>query len=381
MRIGINTRFLIKNRQEGLGVYTQEVSQRLAKMYPEHEWYFIFDRQYDESFITSSNITPIISYPSARHPLLWYWWFEKSLPKQFSKHRLDMFFSTDSYLSLSAKIPQLLTVHDLAFEYFPKSIPWLVHQYYQYFIPRYCRKANQLIAISNHTKDDIISKYEIKESKIHTIYNGVSNEFSVLNPIEIQNVRNQFTQQKPYFLYVGAIHPRKNVISILQAFEKLKTSHPDLPHQLMIVGRNAWDNQSFVDYLNNMEHRKDIIWMESLEKSTLVKIIGAATSMVYVSLYEGFGLPVLESMASGVTVITSKNSPMEEIVQDGGRIVSPLDVQEISNAMYQIATDENLRISLNLKSKIISHQYHWDKTAQETGQLIEQMLSQINIIR
>ena len=73
MRIGINTRFLIKNRQEGLGVYTQEVSQRLAKIYPEHEWYFIFDRQYDESFITSSNITPIISYPSARHPLLWYW--------------------------------------------------------------------------------------------------------------------------------------------------------------------------------------------------------------------------------------------------------------------------------------------------------------------
>ena len=381
MRIGINTRFLIKNRQEGLGVYTQEVSQRLAKIYPEHEWYFIFDRQYDESFITSSNITPIISYPSARHPLLWYWWFEKSLPKQFSKHRLDMFFSTDSYLSLSAKIPQLLTVHDLAFEYFPKSIPWLVHQYYQYFIPKYCRKANQLIAISNHTKNDILLKYQIEENKIHTISNGVSDEFSVLSPIEIQSIRNQYSQQKPYFLYVGAVHPRKNVISILQAFEKLKTSHPDLPHQLLIVGRNAWDNQSFLDYLNNMQHRKDVIWMESLERLALVQVIGAAIAMVYISLYEGFGLPVLESMASGVTVITSINSPMEEIVQDAGLVVNPLDIHQIANAMYQIAIDENLRNSLNSKSKKISHLYHWDKTARETGLLIEQMLDKIEIVQ
>ncbi|HUH75432.1 MAG TPA: glycosyltransferase family 1 protein [Chitinophagales bacterium] len=381
MRIGINARFLIKNRQEGLGVYTQEVSQRLAKMYPEHEWYFIFDRQYDESFITSSNITPVIAYPSARHPLLWYWWFEKSLPKQFSKHRLDMFFSTDSYLSLSAKIPQLLTVHDLAYEYFPKSIPWLVHQYYQNFIPRYCRKANQLIAISNHTKQDLLLKYQIEENKIHTIPNGVSSEFSVLKPSEIQEVKAQYTRHQPYFLYVGAVHPRKNVISILQAFEKMKTSQPDLPHQLVIVGRNAWDNQSFMDYLNKMQYRKEVIWMESLEKSTLVKIIGAATAMVYVSLYEGFGLPVLESMASGVTVITSENSPMEEIVQDGGCIVSPLDIDEISGAMTRLATDESLRLELNTKSKIISQQYHWDKTAQQTGKVIEEMLNKINSSR
>lgn len=377
MRIGINTRFLIKNRQEGLGVYTQEVSQRLAKMYPEHEWYFIFDRKFDESFITSSNITPIISYPSARHPLLWYWWFEKSLPQQFSKHRLDLFFSTDSYLSLSAKIPQLLTVHDLAFEHFPNSIPWLVREYYQYFTPRFCQKADQLIAISNHTKADIVNNYQIEESKIHTIPNGVSDEFSVLSPIKIQSIRNQFTLGKPYFLYVGAVHPRKNVISILKAFEKLKTSHPDLPHQLLIVGRNAWDNQSFSDYLINMQHRKDVIWMESLEKLILVKIIGAATAMVYISLSEGFGLPVLESMASGVTVITSENSPMEEIVQDAGLIVSPLDIHQISNAMYQIAIDENLRTSLTLKSKNHSQQYHWDKTTQETGKIIEQMLDKI----
>lgn len=381
MRIGINARFLIKNRQEGLGVYTQEVSQRLAKIYPEHEWYFIFDRQYDESFITSSNITPVIAYPSARHPLLWYWWFEKSLPKQFSKHRLDMFFSTDSYLSLSTKIPQLLTVHDLAFEYFPKSIPWLVHQYYQYFTPRYCHKANQLIAISNHTKEDILLKYQIEANKIHTIPNGVSNEFSVLNPIEIQTIRNQFSQGKPYFLYVGAIHPRKNVISILQAFEQLKTAYPDLPHQLLIVGRNAWDNQSLVDYLNNMQHQKEVIWKESLERHTLEKIIGAATAMVYLSLYEGFGLPVLESMASGVTVITSENSPMEEIVQDTGLIVAPLDIHQISSAMYQLATDESLRTSLNIKSKIKSQEYHWDITAQETGKVIEQMLNQIKLVR
>ena len=205
--------------------------------------------------------------------------------------------------------------------------------------------------------------------------------FSNIKLKKIQSIRNQYSQQKPYFLYVGAVHPRKNVISILQAFEKLKTSHPDLPHQLLIVGRNAWDNQSFLDYLNNMQHRKDVIWMESLERLALVQVIGAAIAMVYISLYEGFGLPVLESMASGVTVITSINSPMEEIVQDAGLVVNPLDIHQIANAMYQIAIDENLRNSLNSKSKKISHLYHWDKTARETGLLIEQMLDKIEIVQ
>lgn len=375
MRIGINTRFLLKNRMEGIGVYTQEVSQRLACMYPEHEWIFFFDRAFDESFITSSNITPVVVDPPARHPLLWYWWFEKSLPKAFSKYQADLFFSTDSYLSLSTSIPQLLTVHDLAFEYYPKSIPWLVNQYYRHYTPLFCKKADHIIAISDQTKKDIISHYGISGQKVSTIPNGVSDDFKVLNESDISSVRAQFSRQRPYFLYVGAVHPRKNLISVLKSFEQFKIQYPDLPHLLLIVGRKAWDNKELIEYYHGMQHRENVIWLEDIQRKDLISITAGATAMLYISLYEGFGLPVLESISSGVTVITSTNSPMADIIQDAGLIVSPKDIREIVAAMYKIASDDVFRIHLNQKSRARSQNYHWDHTARTTGELINSMLS------
>lgn len=374
MRIGINTRFLLKDRLEGIGVYTQEVSQRLAKLYPEHEWYFLFDRAFDDSFITSDNITPIVTSPPARHPFLWYWWFEKSLPKKIEKHQIDLFFSTDSYLSLSVRIPQLLTVHDLAFEYFPAGIPWLVNQYYRHYTPLYCQKADHLIAISNQTRKDIVAHYHIDDEKISTISNGVSDDFRVLNEKEITSTRKRFSRQLPYFLYVGAVHPRKNVISVLKSFELFKAQYPDYPHLLLIVGRNAWDNRELLEFYNSMQYRNDVIWLEKIKREELTAITGSAIAMLYLSLYEGFGLPVLESMSSGVTVITSQNSPMEEIVQDAGLVVAPLEIQEVVAAMHKIASDDTFRNTLQQKSLFRSKNYHWDITAQETGKLIERML-------
>ncbi len=374
MRIGINTRFLLKNRMEGIGVYTQEVSKRLAHMYPEHEWIFFFDRAFDASFITSSNISPVVVNPPSRHPFLWYWWFEKSLPKAFLKYKTDLFFSTDSYLSLSAKIPQLLTVHDLAFEYYPKGIPWLVNQYYRHYTPLYCKRADHIIAISDQTKKDIIAHYNINDEKISTIPNGVSDDFRVLTEAEIISTRKQFSRQLPYFLYVGAVHPRKNVISVLKSFEQFKIQYPDLPHLLLIVGRNAWDNSELLEYYNSMQYRNNVVWLENITREDLTAITGSATAMLYLSLYEGFGLPVLESMSSGVTVITSQNSPMEEIVQDTGLIVAPLEIQEIVSAMYKIASDDGCRNKLQQKTVLRSKSYHWDLTAQKTGALITSML-------
>lgn len=375
MRIGINTRFLLKDRLEGIGVYTQEVSQRLARLYPEHEWYFLFDRAFDDSFITSDNITPIVTFPPARHPFLWYWWFEKSLPKTFEKHQIDLFFSTDSYLSLSAKLPQLLTVHDLAFEYFPEGIPWLVNQYYRHYMPRFCHKSDHLIAISEQTQRDIVTHYHIRDEKISTIPNGVSDDFHVLNEEEIAATQKRFSRQLPYFLYVGAVHPRKNVISVLKSFEQFKIQYPDFPHLLLIVGRNAWDNSELLEYYNSMQFRNDVIWLENIVRKDLTDITGSATAMLYLSLYEGFGLPVLESISTGVAVITSQNSPMEEIVQDAGVAVNPMEVQEVVAAMYKIVSDDVFRNLLRNKSMQRSKHYHWDITARKTGNLIEKMLS------
>ncbi|MCO5231316.1 MAG: glycosyltransferase family 4 protein [Chitinophagales bacterium] len=370
MRIGINTRFLLKDKLEGIGVYTQEVSNRIVNILPEHDWYFIFDRNYDEKFISNEKITPLISSPPARHPLLWYCWFEKSLPRLFSKNKIDLFFSPDGYLSLSSNIPQLLTIHDIAFEYYPQSIPWLVNKYYRYYTPKYCEKAHHIFTISQHTQSDIINNYNVNALKTSVIPNGVSEDFKPLSEPQKSVVKNKYTQGKPYFLYVGAIHPRKNVISIFQAFEQYKNTNPNSPYKLVVVGRKAWDNIALMDFYAQMKYKQDIVWLENIPREQLTQIIGTATTMIYLSLYEGFGLPVIESMACGVTCITSLNSPMEEVISDGGIIVNPLNISEISNAMTQISSNQPFLQQLNNKSLERSKKYSWDIAAQSIANKI-----------
>lgn len=370
MRIGINTRFLIKDKLEGIGIYTQEVSKRLVQMHPEHEWFFFFDRTYDEQFIFSQNVQPVVIYPSARHPFLWYWWFERSLPKKLQQHKIDKFFSPDSYLSLNTNIPQILTVHDIAYEYYPETIPWLANKYYRHYFPKFCDKAESIIAISDHTRQDLVNHYQINEEKIFTIPNGVSPDFK---PLELQQqdlVFHRYSGGRPFFIYVGAIHPRKNVLTLLKAFEAFKQEHPDLPHQLILVGRKAWHNEELMNFYQQMKYKDQVIWMDHIQRQDLIQLISSATAMLYLSLYEGFGLPVLEAMACGTVNITSLHSPMEEIVKDAGLIVPPQSIQEIVNAMYTVATDENYRNQLEKRGIELSKEYQWDYTAQKTSDLI-----------
>ena len=171
MRIAINTRFLLSGKLEGIGMYTQEIFKRVVQQMPEHEFYFLFDRPFSDEFIFAKNVIPLVVSPPARHPFLWYWWFEKSIPKILKKHKIDLFISPDGYCSLNTTIPQILTIHDLGFEHFPMHVPFLVRNYYQYFTPKYCEKSAKILAVSQFTKNDIVEKYGIAASKIDVVYN------------------------------------------------------------------------------------------------------------------------------------------------------------------------------------------------------------------
>nr|HQU58994.1 glycosyltransferase [Saprospiraceae bacterium] len=141
MKIAINTRFLLAGKLEGIGRYTYEVSRRLVQQQPGDEFIFFFDRPYDPEFCFGPNVQPVVLPPPARHPLLWYVWFEWSIAWALKHYRPDVFFSPDSYLSLRSATPTVLTVHDLAFEHFPEQVPALVKRYYRHFMPRYCHRA------------------------------------------------------------------------------------------------------------------------------------------------------------------------------------------------------------------------------------------------
>ena len=154
---------------EGFGWYTYEIVKRMVEKHPEHTFLFFFDRPYEQQFIFAENVEPIVLSPAARHPFLFVWWFEVAVASALKKHKADVFFSPDGYLSLRTTIPQVAVIHDLNFEHYPKDVPWLVRKYYNYFFPRFARKAAHIITVSETSKQDIIQQYSIAPSRISAV--------------------------------------------------------------------------------------------------------------------------------------------------------------------------------------------------------------------
>ena len=372
MKIAVNTRFLLKDKLEGIGMYTQEIFKRVVQQMPEHEFYFLFDRPFSSAFIFEKNVTPIVVSPPARHPFLWYWWFEKSVPKVLKENNIDLFISPDGYVSLNTNIPQIITIHDLGFEHFPKHVPFLVRKYYQYFTPKYCKKATKILAVSEFTKRDIISRYKIDKQKIDVVYNGfdVESEKSKAKSQEKEILTAYCLLNTEYFIFIGAIHPRKNVLGLLKAFEHFKSAFSH-QHKLVIVGRKAWMNDELENFYQQMKFKDEVIWIEKVERSDLLQLLQKSFALVYPSFFEGFGIPILEAMSLGVPVITSNVSSMSEVAGNAAILVNPNNTSEIADAMNLLITDENLRTDLIAKGKIRAQYFDWNISAKKVVEIIK----------
>ena len=210
MKIVVNTRLLIKDKLEGIGWFTYETLKRITKAHPEHQFYFLFDRKYDDSFIFSDNITPIILSPQARHPILFKIWFNWSVHRFLKKINADLFVSPDGYLSLPTKIPQVAVMHDLNFEHYPEFLPKHITKYYTTYFPLFAKKATKIVTVSNFSKQDIVTQYAINPQKIDVVYNGINQRFRPLD-LGLQNkIRAQYTKGAPFFIYVGSLNPKRS---------------------------------------------------------------------------------------------------------------------------------------------------------------------------
>jgi len=361
MRIGVNTRVLLKHRMEGVARYIYEITKRMVLAHPEDDFIFFFDRDYDDEFLFADNVTGIIITPQARHPLLWYTWFEMSLPKALVDHKIDVFFSPDTYLSLKSKVPTLLTSHDLAYLHYPKHIPLLVRHYYKHYFPRFHKRADHIIAVSQSTKEDIVNQYTIDPDKITVAYNACADHFKPISSVEKVNVRLKYTNGKPYFIYLGSIHPRKNIIRLVKAFEMFCKTNSD--YRLIILGRWAWNNDIIASAITNSKVTNQIILIDDME-GDISDILAAAEALVYVSLFEGFGLPLLEAMQCQVPVITSDRTALKEVAKEAALLVDPESVEEIAAAMFRITSDGELRDRLVYQGGLRVKRFSWDEAAE-----------------
>ncbi len=216
----------------------------MVRSNPEHEFVFFFDRPYDHDFIFGSNVTPVVAGPPARHPVLFLWWFEITVPRLLQQHQPDVFLSPDGYLSLRASTPSVAVMHDLNFEHYPRDLPFLVRHYYRTMFPRFARKASRILTVSHYSANDIISRYGVDKGRVDVAYNGASHFFTPSAIDEQQETRRQLSGGHPFLLYVGALHPRKNIVNMLGAFDHYKSTFPDDPVKLLVVGEKMWKNRA-----------------------------------------------------------------------------------------------------------------------------------------
>lgn len=374
MNIAVNTRLLLKNRLEGIGWFCLESLHRIAPRHPEHNFIFIFDRPFNESFICSDNVIPIVLYPPARHPFLYYTWFELSIPLALMKYKADLFFSPEGYLSLTSNVPQVNVIHDLNFEHYPQDLPWLESHYYRYFFPKYARKAKRIATVSEYSKKDIIDQYQISPDKIDVVYDGGYELFSPVTDEEKEKIKSIYTQCCDYFVFVGSLHPRKNISNLFRAYDIFRKS-TEKEIKLVIVGEKKWWTSEIQEAYDNLEYKEDVVFTGRLAPKLLNQIIGSALAMTYVSYFEGFGIPIVEAFLCGTAVITSNVTSMPEVAGDAALYVDPFSPHSISEAMKKIAYDPELRMQLIAKGTERQYVFTWDKTADKLWDCIEKVIS------
>ncbi|WP_372935538.1 glycosyltransferase family 4 protein [Mariniphaga sediminis] len=373
MRIAVNTRLLLKGKLEGIGWFSFETLRRITQNHPEHQFIFIFDRPYSEDFIFSKNIIPVVIGPPARHPILFYLWFEYQIPRVLKKYKADLFLSPDGYLSLKTKVPQLAVIHDINFVHRPKDFPWIIEKYYNRFFPEFARKATRIATVSNYSKEDIIRSFNVERDKIDVVFDGVNESFQPL-PSEKQNrIRQEYTGGAPYFLFVGALNPRKNVTGLLKAFEAFKKEKGGT-EKLLIVGGQMHKTGEIFETWKNMHFKNDVVFTGRVSTSALHSIFGSALALTFVPFFEGFGIPIAEAMSAGIPVICSNTTSMPEVGGNAALYVDPFDIKQITDAMLNISGDPLLRKELIAKGFEQKKKFSWDKTARLLWESIERTL-------
>jgi glycosyltransferase involved in cell wall biosynthesis len=362
LKIAVNTRLLQHNKLEGIGRFMFETLKRITLGHPEHHFYFIFDRPYHEDFIFADNITPIIAGPPARHPFLFVYWLEFTVYDLLKKLKVDLFLSCDGYLSLRSSVKQLAVIHDINFHHYPNDLPWLVKKYYNYYFPRFAKKASRIATVSEFSKNDIAKTYSIPKSKIDVVYNGCSAGFGAVNDEKRRATQTQYAAGLPYFIYVGSIQPRKNLQRLFLAFDLFK-KQSGAKHKLLIAGQKYFWNKAMKNSLAVCEHKKDIIFLGRVEEDALHDLTASAFAALYVPLFEGFGIPLLEAMQSEVPVITSNVSSLPEVAGNAALYCTPTNIDDIVNAMLKLYNDSQLREVLVQNGIIRKQQFSWDNTA------------------
>lgn len=367
---------LLPGKMEGIGRFTYEIFSRIVKEHPEAEFHFYFDRPFHKAFIFSGNVFPHVVPPPARHPYLMRIWYDITWPAFLKRVKPDIVISPDAQCSLTTSFPQIIVIHDINFEHYPEDIPGVYYRDLKRRTPRFCRKADKIVTVSEFSAGDIAECYGLEKSEIGVVYNGAGELYRPLSDEEKYKARAEFAGGSDYFITVGSIHPRKNLQRLIPAFLDFK-KRTGSDTKLLLVGQTFWKNRELHEVMDQAMQSGEIIFAGRLEGAQLAEAVGAAKASLYVSYFEGFGIPIVEAFSAGVPVITSNVTSMPEVAGNAALYVDPFSTRDICAALAEIDADEHLRRELVSKGKDQMEKFDWDQSARKFWRIIEHTLDHV----
>lgn len=350
MKIAIDTSY-IQTKSAGYGHHTNELVNTLLKYGNEHS-YTLFGWSYSLDFERIYRIKqPNVKIKVAKIPgfIKRFYWNTLRFPN-ISRFigDFDIFHSIEPLLPPVGNKKKIITVHDLAFKKFPQFFESNVLSWEKYIVKNILL-ADAIIVQSQQTKSDLIEIYKANEEKIHIIHLPINSIFLEKKEKNLESlIRNTYNLNKPFILFVGTVEPRKNIIKLIKAFEYINESQ-NLDVDLVIVGKKGWKCKEIFRTINDSSEAHKIRYLNYVPEEHLAEIYRLALMFVYPSIYEGYGVPVLEAMASGTPVITSNTSSLKEIAAGVSILVDPNNVKELAEAIFKLYENKNLRDEFSTK--------------------------------
>lgn len=371
MRILINALYLVSENLGGTWTYTSNLVSCVSGLRSDHEFIVLANRRTASGFELRGGKTKVMTVDlDVESRIKRVAWEQLALPKLVRDLRIDVLHSTGNTLPLRLKEKTVVTVADLQYTKYPENIPLARRMYLNWFVPRSVRRADLVIAISQHTKESIVHHFGVPAEKVKVIYLAGLSEKDSKQTLES---REGSGARRPYLLSVGSSLPHKNLARLIRGYAKVAS---EIPHNLVIVGEGFDQrgdlHQTLVD--TGLAGSERVQMRGFIGRSELLALYRQADAFVFPSLYEGFGIPAIEAMDSGCPVVAANCTVLPEVIANAGLFFDPLSVDSIAEALRKVCRSSTLREDLRTRGRLRAKQFSWEKMAAETVEAYEQVV-------
>lgn len=381
MKIAFSAQLLLDNYKTGIGWVAYNVINELKTLNVDNQYIMDFFILGNKKYEKYSNI--IDYYKSKGFKIDVCNWFSYSLFKMIwtfipipysmlMKEKADVTLFFNYYIPPGVKGKKVVMIHDMAYLAYPETVNKKTLYMLKLNVKKACKSADKIITISHFSKNEIMKYLGVEDKKIEIMPIGVDfNIFKVYNDTEkINLIKKKYGIDRDYFLYLGTLEPRKNIVRMIDAYAMLKKEIYNIP-KFVIAGRKGWMYDEIFESVKKHGIEKDIIFTGYVEENEVPILMNGAKAFLFVSLYEGFGMPVLEAMACGTPVITSNVASMPEVIGNCGVLVNPMSTEEIKNGMRKII--ENKIETEKMKESALERckSFTWENTAKKVLEILE----------